>query len=266
MAEDNDHVAIQKPSRPTTFDDLFPEIHDVIFDLVRANDFHKRDLFTCPYVSRRWRQRTLKHRFYSVDLTIQAQGTDPSPLVCYLQDFIQTDLFPIVQPFVRQLSLRWANGNYDRIRGDFVQYVGIFPALRHLLLRGNLDRNTGISCVQGAIVPATHRSLDCLGIAGTYAQDPHAFCDILSLFEHILDSRRWVIMLLPLVRLSLFMCVFNDNSWMNVVVIVLTVLFDRLGGATLWWWSKRAREVVGCWPIETVALCVLHNNLCIYHL
>ena len=187
-----------------TIDDVLPEIFDIILEILRVEDYHKTTLSSCSVVSRKWRALTIKHVFYSLSFIVRIpEKPDTSITSCFMQDFMQSDIFRTVQSYVQKLALKWGKAQGNPIGTDILEYISVFPALRQLSLQGLVSKRCIAPSEQLAHIKYP-RTLDTLEIIGRRAslqvlqdsptsrrtiQDPRAFCDILSLFGSIRTLR-----------------------------------------------------------------------------
>ena len=168
------------------------EILDMVFDYVRYTDFRKQTLFACSLVSKRWQSLTLYHRFITVSLNVSSKATpEISASNCFLQDFLESELFPMVQRGVQILTLSWS-GNPIELYG--LRYVERFPALRSLELRGRVYERLFLPSPSLRFAfPDTLATLSVMGSTPDPSrQYPHciwALYDLLSLFESVSKLR-----------------------------------------------------------------------------
>ncbi|GJE89943.1 hypothetical protein PsYK624_060570 [Phanerochaete sordida] len=181
----------------------FPvEVFDAVFDFVRIEDErahnNKQSLFACSRVSRAWHSITLRHRFHSVSLFARTGNPHEQRvrMNCFLQDFLQSVLFPTVQRYIQKLTLRWSVADLDPYIGaDLPGFLPSFPALRALKLRGLLGRPIPLP------PPRPLCRLDSLALEGWVchgrAHDPRAFLGLLRCFSaigelHLEDLAQWL--------------------------------------------------------------------------
>jgi len=178
------------------------EVFDVMFNFMRVDDERghtdKSTLFSCSHVSKLWHSLTLRHRFHAVSLFARTGNPyeQQTRKNCFLQDFVQSPLFPTVQRYIQRLTVRWGIADLDPYIGaDLPHYLPFFPALHSLKLRGLL----------GQRIPALQRQnplvLDSLTIEGWVCHarphDPMVLCDLLRCFDligelQLEDICRWL--------------------------------------------------------------------------
>lgn len=114
------------------------EVLDIIFDLARRVDRHKRTIHACRNVSRAWSHVTLKHYFHSLSLIYRLEG-ESSIVTCFVQDFVIDEVFNMVKSYVQELTLASSMKASGPITTDLLGYVTFFPVLRQLNLSGVLS-------------------------------------------------------------------------------------------------------------------------------
>ncbi|GJE89935.1 F-box protein [Phanerochaete sordida] len=195
------------PTTPAVTDRFPVEVFDAVFDFVRLEDERahndKRSLFACSRVSRAWHSLTLRHRFHSVSLFARTGNPHEQRVRknCFLQDFLESALFPTVQCHIQKLTLRWGIADLDPYIGaDLPGFLASFPALRALKLRGLLGRALPAPSSAPAPPPRPRRALDTLALEGWVchgrAHDPRAFLGLLRAFSalgelHLEDLAQW---------------------------------------------------------------------------
>lgn len=167
-------------------DILPPELLDLIFDNVRLIDARKRALQYCSFVCRRWRHCSLKHIFHTVSFYVTRDGEHRSRKPQnYVDEFIRSDIFPMVRQAVQYLTLQVARDCGEvSITPEFLDYPSQFPALQQLTLYGNLSQRIPPIIRDPASIP----SLSCLQIYSTRSEVRQPFsvpalCDVLYLFR-----------------------------------------------------------------------------------
>lgn len=163
----------------------FPEeVFDMIFDLIRRVDRRKWTLAACRQVSRHWRNMTLKHFYYSLSLVYRVEG-QTSIITCFVQDFIQDEIFDSTKRFVRNLALRCGTGD-SPITEDAIRYISFFPVLRHLKFTGVVKHR--LPKAMKLEVPPSLNSLS-LDTDKSHSYEVRALCDLLCLLPTIRTLR-----------------------------------------------------------------------------